>query len=871
VSQSARALSFHPLASDGAAPNVSCSKLVLKVVSMKTEVRALVIGGGVVGVSTLYHLAKKGWTDSVLVERKELTSGSTWHAAGLLPLFNMSYSVGQIHKYSVGFYQDLEIETGQNVGFKKVSNIRLARTKDRWDEFMYYAGVAETIGVAVKLLTPEQVKEIWPLCKTDGILGAIQHPEDGYIQPADLTQALAKGARAHGAEIYRNTSVTAITQKPDGRWLVTTDKGDITAAHVISCSGNFARKTAAMVGLDVPVIPVEHQYIVTEPHPLIRARQAQGLPEMGILREADSSWYMREENGGLLLGPYEKGAPCCYVDGPSDASEYELFQDDLDRMAPYIETVIARVPAFAEVGIKKVYNGAIAYTPDGSPIIGPAWGLKNFWLNEGHSFGVTAAGGAGWQLAEWIIDGEPTIDMMGVDPRRFGPYASKAYLQVKNEEAYANVFTPHFPDEERSAARPLKVTPCYGRMKDLGAVFGSVYGWERPGWFAPKDYELTAEELNKQDTLTNHNHAPADSDGRIKEKWSFRRSNYFDHVGNECRNVMTGVGLQDMSAFAKIEVSGPFARQWLESVLANRIPKKMGRIALCHLLTPNGGVRAEFTVYEWQPGRFYLVSAGAYERHDHDTLFKLLPLDGSVTLTPMTTRLGVLVIAGPKSRQLLQKLANVDLSNEAFPWLSGKACNVGTVSAHVLRVNFVGELGYEFHHPIEQQLALFDALMAAGQEFGVKPYGIKAMSSLSIEKSYRLIPRELSIEYSAYESGLDRFVHPGKGDFIGRDALVTAREKGLNWNFATMEVHGVTPGDSDARGSEPIYSKGQMIGRATNGGFGWRINKSLALAMVRPGHAEAGTELEIRILGQNFKTTVLAESPYDPDNAQLRG
>ena len=837
---------------------------------MKTQARVVVIGGGVVGVGTLYHLAKKGWSDVVLIERKELTSGSTWHAAGLLPLFNLSYSVGQIHKYSVKLYGDLEAETGQHVGFSKVSNIRLARTKDRWDEFLYYAGVAETIGVKVNMLTPAQIKEIWPLCETGGLIGAIQHPDDGYIQPADLTQAMAKGARARGAEIHRNTVVTGIEQKPNGEWLVKTDKGDITCEHVVSASGNFARQTGAMVGLDIPVIPVEHQYIVTEPHPLIRERQAKGLPEMGVLREADSSWYMRDENGGLLLGPYEHGAPCCYLDGPSDQSEYELFQEDLDRLAPHIETAIARVPAFGEVGIKKVYNGAIAYTPDGSPIIGPAWDKKNFWLNEGHSFGVTAAGGAGWQLAEWIVEGEPSIDMMGVDPRRFGPYATRGYLKTKNEEAYANVFTPHYPDEERSAARPLKRTPCYDRMKDLGAVFGSVYGWERPGWFAPKDYALTKEEINSPDVLTNHNYAPPTEDGRIVEKWSFRRSNYFRFVGEECRNVMDNVAIQDMSAFAKMEVSGPGARDWLDAILANRIPKKMGRVALCHLLTPRGGVRAEFTVYEWALGRFYLVSAGAFERHDHDVLRKLAPGDGSVRLNAITTRFGVLVLAGPNSRKLLQKLTDADLSSEAFPWLSGKEISVGTTTAHALRVNFVGELGWEFHHPIEQQVALFDQLMAAGKEFGIRPYGIKAMGSLSIEKSYRLVARELSIEYSAYESGLDRFVHPNKGQFLGRDALVGAREKGLNWNFVTTEVHGVSDDHSDARGSEPIYAKGKLIGRATNGGFGFRVNKSLALGMVKPEFSAIGTELEIRILGKILKAVVIPESPYDPENNALR-
>jgi len=837
---------------------------------MKTQARVVVIGGGVVGVSTLYHLAKKGWSDVVLVERKELTSGSTWHAAGLLPLFNLSYSVGQIHKYSVKLYGELEAETGQHVGFRKVSNIRVARTKDRWDEFMYYAGIAETLGVKVNKLTPQQLKELWPLCEIDGVLGAIQHPDDGYIQPADLTQALAKGARSRGAEIYRNTTVTAIEQLASGEWLVKTDKGDITCEHVVSCSGNFARKTGAMVGLDIPVIPVEHQYIVTEPSPLIRERQAQGLPEMGVLRESDSSWYLREENGGFVLGIYEKGAPCCYVDGPSDQSEYELFQGELDRLEPYIETCITRVPAFGELGIKKIYNGAIAYTPDGSPIIGPAWDRKNFWLNEGHSFGVTAAGGAGWQLAEWIVDGEPTIDMMGVDPRRFGPYATKGYLKEKNEEAYANVFTMHYPEEERAAARPLKRTPCYDRMKDLGAVFGSVYGWERPGWFAPKGYSLSEKDLDRPNVLLNHNHAAPTDDGRIVEKWSFRRSNAFRFVGEECRNVMENVAVQDMSAFAKMEVSGPGAREWLDSILANRIPKKMGRIALCHLLTKLGGVRAEFTVYEWAPGRFYLVSAGAFERHDHDTLYKLLPKDGSVKLNPITTRLGVLVLAGPNARKVLQKLTATDLSNEAFPWLSGQSISVGHTSCHALRVNFVGELGFEFHHPIEQQVALFDLLMEAGREFGIRPYGIKAMSSLSIEKSYRLVPRELSIEYSAYESGLDRFVHPNKGQFLGRDALVAGREKGLNWNFVTMEVHGVTDSDSDTRGSEPIYSKGKLVGRATNGGYGWRVNKSLALGMVRPEFATLDTELEIKILDKMFKASVIAESPYDADNLKLR-
>jgi len=624
-----------------------------------------------------------------------------------------------------------------------------------------------------------------------------------------------------------------------------------------------------MVGINIPVIPVEHQYIVTEPHPDILERRKQGLPEMGVLRESDSAWYMREEAGGLILGPYEVGAPVCYVDGPSADSEYELFQEELDRLMPHIESAIARVPAFGEVGIKKVYNGAIAYTPDGNPIVGPAPGLKNFWLNEGHSFGITAAGGAGWQLAEWIVDGEPTLDLTGVDPRRFGPYATEGYLIAKNEEAYANVFTMHYPDEERSAARPLKTTPIYDRLKKLGGVFGSVYGWERANWYAPEGYALKEEELGVgADVITNHNHAPALEDGRIVEKWSFRRSNYFEHVGNEVKNVNQNVGVLDMSAFAKMEVSGSGARAWLESILANAIPKKRGRIALTHLLTPNGGVKAEFTVYEWAPGRFYLVSAGGLESVDHDTLRRLAPTDGSVTLQPITQKYGVLALAGPKSRDVLKKLTRTSLENKDFPWLTAKEISVGVATAHALRVNFVGELGWELHHPIEMQNYIFDRLMEAGAEFGIKPFGIRAMVSMSLEKSYRNMGRELSVEYNAYSSGLDRFIKPEK-QFIGRDAVLAGKEKGLPWIFSTLIVSGNTT--VDARGSEAILNDaGEVAGRATSGGFGWRIGKSVALAMLAPDYATIGTKLKIKILGDLYDAEVVGESPFDPDNAVLR-
>lgn len=835
---------------------------------MKTHTRVVVIGGGVIGAGTLHALTKKGWSDVVLLERNELTSGSTWHAAGLLPLFNMSYSVGKIHQYSVQQYETLGAETGQDVGLRQVSNIRMAQTKDRWDEFMYYAGIAETIGVEVNILTPAQIREIWPLCNTEGIIGAIQHPRDGYIQPADLTQAYARGARDAGAEIYRNTRVIAIEQKPNDEWLVKTDKGDITCEHLVTATGNFVRQTGDMLGLDIPVIPVEHQYIVTEAIPEIVERHKQGLPEMGVLRDADSAWYMREEAGGLILGPYENGAPCCYVDGPDETAEYELFQEDLERLEPYIEACLERVPSFGEVGIKKVYNGAICYTPDGSPIIGPAWGKKNLWLNEGHSFGITAAGGAGWQLAEWIVEGEPTIDMMGVDPRRFGPYASRGYLKEKNEEAYRNVFTTHYPDEERVAARPLKQSPCHDRLKNLGAVFGSVYGWDRANWFAPQGYKVEPDKIGNGAMITSDNHPPAAEGEEIREIWSFRRSNYFEHVGNEIKNVTENAGLLDMTAFAKYSVTGPDAADWLSSILANRIPKAIGRVGLCHLLTTEGGVRSEFTVYKKAENDYYLVGPGAFERHDWDYLNKLLPKGADIKLDLITSQHGVLVLAGPRSRDILQKLTDTDLSNDNFKWLTGKFINVGYAQAHALRVNFVGELGWELHHPIEMQNTIFDMVMQAGAEYGLKPFGIRAMTAMAIEKSYRLIGRELSVEYSAYESGLDRFVHPNKGQFLGRDRLVERHGEGDQWKYVTLEVHGVT--DADARGSEAITLNGELVGRATSGGYGWRVGKSLALAMVQPQHGVEGTELEIKILGDLYKATIIAESPFDPDNKRLR-
>ena len=820
---------------------------------MKTHARVVVIGGGVVGVSTLYHLALKGWSDVVLLERSELTAGSTWHAAGLLPLFNMSYTVGQLHKYSVDLYKRLPAETGQDVSFHVTGNLRLATCRDRMDEYQKYCGTANTIGVPFQIIGPRQVRDLWPLVElgddkdTPKIIGALYHPDDGHIAPADLTMALRKGARSRGAEIYEHTEVVGVKQTPSGEWQVTTNKGDIVAEHVVCATGNYARQTGRMFGINVPSIPVEHQYIVYDESPDLKAYRQGGGRELAVLRESDKSYYLREERMGWILGPYEAGAPARFADGVPDWFGKSLFEGDLDRLLPHVEAAMRRVPALASCGIKDIVNGPIAYTPDGSPLVGPAWGVRNLWLNEGHSFGITAAGGSGWQLAEWIVESEPGIDMAAVDPRRYGPYTSKRYVVQKNEETYRHVFVVHYPDEERADARPAKTSPVYDKLAHMGAVFGQRYGWERPNWFAPPGVE------------------PAD-------RWSFRRSNYFEHVGNESRRMRRDVGIIDLSPFTKHEVSGPGAEGWLDGLVANKVPTKIGRIALCHALTSRGGIRSEFTITKMAENRFYVVSAGAAERYDSDYLLKMLPPDAgtSVSVRNITTSRGCFVLAGPRSRDVLATLTDTPLDNAAFPWLTGQVAEVGLATdVYLLRVNFVGSLGWELHFPIEYAHHLFDALLAAGAPHGIGLVGMRAMESLRMEKSYRMWGTDLTPDYTPFEAGLDRFVRMNKGPFIGKEALQTQLAAGVPHRFITLEVHGVT--DADPLGNEPLYDRdGRLVGRATSGYYGHSLGKSLAIGYIEPQFAAAGTELQIEILGERKKATVLVDSPYDPENNDLK-
>ncbi|TLZ07176.1 MAG: FAD-dependent oxidoreductase [Gammaproteobacteria bacterium] len=818
---------------------------------MKTHVRVLVIGGGVVGVSTLYHLTKKGWADVALIERTELTAGSTWHAAGLLPLFNMSYTVGQLHKYSVDLYKRLPAETGQDVSFHVTGNLRLATCRERMDEYQKYCGTANTIGVPFEVIGPARVKELWPLIELGGsadtpaVIGALYHPHDGHIAPADLTMALRKGARNAGAEIYEHTEALAFERVASGEWRVRTSQGDIRAEHLVLATGNYARQTGRLLGLNVPAIPVEHQYIVYDESPELKAYRQGGGRELAVMREPDKSYYLREERMGWILGPYERGAPARFADGVPDWFGRSLFPGDLDRLVPHVEAATRRVPALEHCGIKDIVNGPIPYAPDGSPLIGPAWGMRNVWINEGHSFGITAAGGAGWQLAEWIVEGEPGIDMLGVDPRRFGAYTSKRYLVQKNEETYRNVFTIHFPDEERPDARPAKTSAVYGRLDASGAVWGQRYGWERANWFAPPGVER-------------------------RDRWSFRRSDYFEHVGNEARLMRERAGVIDLTPFTKHEVTGPKAEAWLDGLVANKVPSKTGRLALCHALTRRGGIRSEFTITKIDEGHYYVVSAGAAERYDSDHLFKSLPADGSVALRNITNTRGCFVLAGPRSREVLAQLTDTPLDNASFPWLTARVIEAGlAVEVYALRVNFVGALGWELHFPIEYAHHLFDALFAAGKAHGIGMVGMRAMESLRLEKSYRMWGSDMTPDYTPFEASLDRFVRMNKGYFIGREALEKQLAAGVPNRFVTLEVHGVT--DADPLGNEPLFEPGgRMIGRATSGYYGHCLRKSLAIGYARAEYAQPGTQLTIEILGERKQATVVRESPYDPDNLDLR-
>ena len=835
---------------------------------MKTHVKALVVGGGAVGTGIAYHLAKYGWEDVMLVERDELTSGSTWHAAGLLPLFNMGYATTHLHDYSVNFYKSLEAETGLNAGFSVVGNLRMAQTKERMDEFMLYGSTAETVGVPYEQLTPDQIKQRWPLIHTDDLQGAIYHPTDGYINPADVTMAMAKGARQHGVTIERKwqadgyhwtgsewqVTLTKMVER-GGNLVPSEEQVIVTAEHVVTATGNLAQRTAKLLGIKTPAIVVEHQFIVTEADPALQAWRAAGNPEHPVIRDADAQSYVREERGGWILGVYEKNAPSRFEYGVPDSFRADLFPLDLDRIEDQYMAMIQRMPSCEESGLKDDYNGPICYTPDGNPLVGPAPGLRNMWLAEGFSFGITAAGGVGNYLAQMMVEGEAEIDMASLDPKRYGDWVTTEYAARKNEECYDHVYVLHHPDEERAACRPLRTSPAYDRQKAVGAQFGQVNGWERPNYYAPLGFD---------------DHASR----------SFRRGGWWQYVVEEAKAIRNGVGLIDATAFTKHVVKGPGATQFLDWFTCNKLPK-VGRINLTYALTGAGTTRTEYTIVRREEDSYYLVSAGAWTAYDSDFLRKAAQDKteefGYIEIHDVTTQWGVFAIAGPQSRAVLNKVIKdadpeTALSNKRFPWLSARSIELGMCPVQAIRVAYTGELGWELHHPIEMQNYLFDVLVDAGAEHEMKLVGARAQNWLRQEKSYRAFGTELGRDATPAEADLPRFIDLSK-EFYGKAEMQAI---GVRSKCVTLLIDG--PEDADPWGREVLYladSTGNALvdikaGRLTSGGYSVAFEKSIGMGYVSLEHAEVGTQLKVKMLGELWDATIVEDSPYDPKNATIR-
>lgn len=804
-----------------------------------TQARVVVIGGGALGCSVLYHLVKLGWRDVVLVERAELTSGSTWRAAGNTPHYSGSMVMSRVHQYSVNLYQKLEAETGQPVGFHKCGSLRLANVPDRMEEYRYHRAKARYLGLPFELVGPDEIRRLHPLVNTDGILGAVWNPDDGYIDPSMLTHALAQGARSGGAQVLRHTPVSAIHAHPSGEWAVETKHGTIIAEHVVNAAGVWAREVGFMVGLDLPIVSMQHQYVVFDRVPELVAL-GRRVP---ILREVDVSYYMRQEVDGLLVGPYEKGARTFGAYGIPPDFGADPLPADIERLQPILEAAVRRVPVLAHTGIKRVVNGPITYTPDESPLLGPAPGLRNFWLACGFSFGITQAGGSGKLLAEWIVEGAPEFDMIENDPRRFGDYAALPYTIARCVDCYEHEYVIGYPYEERAAGRPARTSALYDRLKARGAVFNTRNGWERAAWFAKLPEEPAV------------------------ENYSFHRNNAFPAVAREVHRVRNAVGILDMTSFSKYEVKGKDAAALLDRIVANRLPS-VGRVILAHALDERGGVIAEMTITRLESDRFFVVSAAAAELRDLDLLRHAVRPGEDVQITNLTTRWGALSVAGPRSRELLARVVHTDLSNDAFPWRAARWLEIGAARVLALRISYAGELGWELFHPLELQVGLYEQLVNAGQDLGVGDYGLRALDSMRLEKGYRAWGSELLCEITPLEAGLERFVAFDKGAFRGRAALLAQKERGLTHRIATLTVNAR---DVDCRGNEPVFRDGRLCGITTSGGYGHTLGTSLALAYLDFDDARVGTELKVELLGEMTLACVVPDCPFDPENKRLRG
>ncbi|MBW0371362.1 GcvT family protein [Ensifer adhaerens] len=807
---------------------------------MKSHAKVVVIGGGVVGCSVLYHLTKFGWTDAVLLERSELTSGSTWHAAGGMHTINGDPNVAKLQKYTVELYKEIEAYSGQDVGLHMTSGMMLAATKERFDWMKSILAKGRYMGLEAELLTPREAHDLMPLLDPDQFVGAVFDPVEGHLDPYGTTHAYAKSAKKNGAEIYLHTKVEDLVQREDGCWRVITNQGEIVAEHVVNAAGLWAREVGRMVGLELPVLAMEHMYLITEDMPeVIEFNQTRGKELMHCV-DFDGEIYLRQERNGMLMGTYEKACrPWSPVTTPWDFG-HELLAEDIDRISPELEVGFRHFPAFNKAGIKKIINGPFTFSPDGNPLVGPVRGLRNFWSACAVMAGFSQGGGVGLALANWMIHGDPGFDVFAMDVSRYGDFATLAYTNAKVRENYSRRFSIRYPNEELPAARPLLTTPIYDRLKAAGAVFGASYGLETPLWFAPEG---------------------------VKDAFSWRRSTDFETVGAEARAVREGVGLMETSGFAKYAITGKGAEAWLDRMLACRIPD-VGRMTLAPMLKEDGKLIGDFTLAKLGEGDFLLVGSGIAEDYHMRWFEAHLPADGSVTLKALKLELAGLSIAGPKARDVLESLTHLDVSDAAFPFMDIRRMDLGMAPALVGRVSYTGDLGYEIWMKPEYQRYLFELLMEKGAASGIRLFGLRALNALRVEKSFGSWAREYRPLYGPVEAGLGRFVATGKdADFIGKAAAVKEKADGGAMRLRTFVLDAR---DADVIGDEPIYLDGVVRGWVTSGGYAHASGVSVAMGYVPKEIADRSDGWSIELLGEILPARLQPHPLFDSNGQRMR-
>lgn len=805
---------------------------------MRTHAQAVVIGGGVIGCSILYHLTKLGWSDVVLLERDELTSGSTWHAAANIHGLHDSTNISRIQHYTMNLYNTLEQETGQSCGVFQPGSLYLAQTQAREHQLRLQAAKAKLYGMNFHEVSRDEAERLHPLVNFDGIRCIMWEPDGGNVDPSGVTNAYAMGARQNGAEIVRFCPVTGTEQQPDGSWIVRTPKGDIRTQWVVNAAGLWGREVAALAGLTLPLQPTEHQYFVTETIPEIAALDRR-LPSVA---DRDGEYYLRQEGKGLLVGAYEKNLRFWAEEGTPQGFGHELFADDLERIEENMMRAIDRVPAVGEAGIKRVINGPMIWSPDSNVLFGPAPELSNYFCCNGIIPGFSQSGGMGLLAADWIVTGETRYDMFAWDVARFGDWADKAFTKARVGDQYANRFKIHFPNEERAAGRPVRTRSIFEMQRDMGAVFGLNFGWEHPLWYA--------------------------GEPGVKDTEGFTRQNWWEPVGKECRMLREHAGIIDISNFAKYRCKGPGAEDWLNGIFANTMPKAVGRSCLTPLIGKRGGIAGDFTVTRLAEDEFWVIGSGMAERY-HKRFFKSVPLPEGTSFDSQTDAMCGFNVAGPKSRDLLQRLTNTSLATEDFPFMRSKWIDLAGVRVLALRVSFTGDLGWELHCRAEDQARLFEALIDTGRDLGAGPVGSRALMSLRIEKGYGSWGREYSPEYWPQEVGLSRLCKMDKS-FLNKSAVAETLAKPAREQLVLMALDGeqTDASNADATGGEPIFKDGQGIGRVTSGTYGYTVGKSLALGYVK--NAVPGDEVEVMVLGVPHKATILHEPPFDPSGKRLR-